>query len=246
MPSSPRAGGERGLRVAAIAAYTDFAGGTGAIEVPFTEMQVAHVTDLARRSAALGCDLVRVFTSYEHGSASFLAAWRTTVEALRSCCDRAAAHGVRIGVQNHHDIGVDTAAYLELLAEVDRPNIVPMFDCWSPFLRGEDVVAAAAALAPRVPFTTVADYKLLRRWKYLPAVVNYAACEPPAVLAVPMGQGDLPYEGFLDALQANGFDGWVTYEMCSPLRGGGSMANLETYARTFIEYMRRFVPARST
>ena len=78
------------------------------VEVPFTEMQVAHVTDLARRSAALGCDLVRVFTSYEHGSASFLAAWRTTVEALRSCCDRAAAHGVRIGVQNHHDIGVST------------------------------------------------------------------------------------------------------------------------------------------
>ena len=235
-----------GLRVAAVAAYTDFAGGTGAIEVPFAEMQVAHVTDLARRSAALGCDLVRVFTSYEHGSASFLAAWRTTVEALRSCCDRAAAHGVRIGVQNHHDIGVDTSAYLELLAEVDRPNIVPMFDCWSPFLRGEDVVAAAAALASRMPFTTVADYKLLRRWKYLPAIVNYAACEPPAVLAVPMGQGDLPYEAFLNALQANGFDGWVTYEMCSPLRGGGSIANLELYARAYLDYMRRFVPAPSS
>ena len=152
---------------------------------------------------------------------------------------------MRIGVQNHHDIGVDTAAYLELLAEVDRPNLVPMFDCWSPFLRGEDVVAAAAALAPRMPFTTVADYRLLRRWKYLPAVVNYQACEPPAVLAVPMGQGDLPYEGFLHALQANGFDGWVTYEMCSPLRGGGSMANLELYARSYLDYMRRFVPAPS-
>jgi sugar phosphate isomerase/epimerase len=152
---------------------------------------------------------------------------------------------VRIGVQNHHDIGVDTAAYLELLSEVDRPNIVPMFDCWSPFLRGEDVVAAAAALASRMPFTTVADYKVLRRWKYLPDIVNYAACEPPAVLAVPMGEGDLPYEGFLNALQANGFDGWITYEMCSPLRGGGSLTNLETCARGFLEYMRRFLPARS-
>ena len=236
---------KRGLRVAAVAAYTDFAGGTGASEVPFAEMQIAHVNDLARRAATLGCDLVRVFTWYEHGGASFLTAWRTTVEALRSCCDRAAAHGVRIGVQNHHDIGVDTAAYLELLAEVDRPNLVPMFDCWSPFLRGEDVVAAAAALAPRMPFTTVADYRLLRRWKYLPAVVNYQACEPPAVLAVPMGQGDFPYEGFLHALQANGFDGWVTYEMCSPLRGGGSLANLELYARSYLDYMRRFVPAPS-
>jgi len=132
-----------GLRVAAVAAYTDFAGGTGAAEVPFGEMQIAHVSDLADRAATLGCDLVRVFTSYEPASGSFLAAWRTTVDALRACCDRAAALGVRIGVQNHHDIGVDTAAYLELLSEVDRPNLVPMFDCWSPFLRGEDVVAAA-------------------------------------------------------------------------------------------------------
>ncbi len=149
-------------------------------------------------------------------------------------------------MQNHHDIGVETSAYLELLSEVDRPNVVPMFDCWSPYLRGEDVVAAAAALAPRMPFTTVADYKVLRRWKYVPAAVNYAAVDPPAVLAVPMGQGDLPYDAFLGALQGNGFDGWVTYEMCSPLRGGGSMDNLQRYARAFLEYMARFAPLPST
>lgn len=230
----------RGLQVAAVAAYTDFAGGTTAAEVPFGEMQIAHVTDMAGRAAALGSDLVRVFTSYEPAGGSFMAAWRVTIEALRACCERAAALGVRIGVQNHHDIGVDTAAYLELLAEVDRPNLVPMFDCWSPFLRGEDVVAAATTLAARMPFTTVADYKRLRRWTYLPALVNYAACEPPAVLAVPMGEGDLPYEAFLHALLAQGFEGWVTYEMCSPLRGGGAIANLQSYARTFLDYMRRF------
>lgn len=74
----------------------------------------------------------------------------------------------------------------------------------------------------------------------MPALVNYAACEPPAVLAVPMGEGDLPYEAFLHALLAQGFDGWVTYEMCSPLRGGGAIANLQSYARTFLDYMRRF------
>lgn len=235
----------RGIEVAAVAGYTDFAGGTSAAEVPFAEMQIAYVTALARRAAVLGCDLVRVFTSYEPASGSFLAGWRSTVDALRACCDRAADSGVRIGVQNHHDIGVDTSAYVALLDEVARPNLVPMFDCWSPYLRGEDVVAAAATLAARMPFTTVADYTVLRRWKYEPALVNYTPCEPPAVLAVPMGEGDLPYEAFLGALRANGFDGWVTYEMCSPLRGGGSMANLERYARQFLDYMRKagVVPA---
>lgn len=232
----------RGLQVAAVAAYTDFTGGTGAAEVPFAEMQVASVTALAERAAALGSDLVRVFTSYEREGAPFLAGWRATIDALRDCCDRAAPLGVRIGVQNHHDIAVDTRAAVELLAEVDRPNLVPMFDCWSPFLRGEDVVSGAAELASTMPFTTVADYVRLRRWKYLPAVVNYAPVEPPAVLAVPMGDGELPYDAFFAALRAGGFDGWVSYEMCSPIRGGGSLGNMERYARTFLDYMRRLEP----
>jgi sugar phosphate isomerase/epimerase len=230
---------ERGCRVAAVAAYTDF--GTGrAAEVPSIEIQTLYVTELARRSAALGSDLVRVFTAYEHGTADFMSEWRRTVDALRLCCDRAAEVGARIGVQNHHDIGVDTKALVELLAEVDRPNLLPMFDCWSPYLRGEDVVGWAEKLAGRMSFTTVADYVVLPRWKYMPAAVNYVAAEPPAVLAVPMGQGDLPYDGFFNALQSHGFDGWVSYEMCSPIRGGGSLANLRTYAARFLEYMKRF------
>ena len=100
----------RGLRVAAVAAYTDFTAGVTAAEVPFGEMQVAYVRELATRAAALDCDLVRVFTSYEHGGASFMAQWRQTVDALRACCDGAAEAGVQIGVQNHHDIAVDTKA----------------------------------------------------------------------------------------------------------------------------------------
>jgi sugar phosphate isomerase/epimerase len=230
---------QRGCRVAAVAGYTDFTGGASTPEVPFGEMQVHYATELARRAAALGCDLVRVFTSYEHEAAGFMAQWRQTVESLRLCCDRAAEIGVRIGVQNHHDIAVDTKAYLELLAEVDRPNIVPMYDCWSLYLRGEDVAAGAAQLARRMQFTTVADYVTLPRWKYLPQHVNYTASEPPAVLAVPMGEGELPYDSFFNALRSHGYDGWVSYEMCSPIRGGGSLDNLKAYARRFLEYMAR-------
>jgi sugar phosphate isomerase/epimerase len=230
----------RSLRVAAVAAYTDFSGGTSAAEVPFGEMQIAYVTELARRAAVLGCDLVRVFTSYEHQGPSFMAEWRDTVARLRACCDRAADLGVQIGVQNHHDIGVDTKTYTALLSEVGRANLVPMYDCWSPFLRGEDAVAGVRSLAARMRFTTVADYILLPRWQYLPDVVNYAKREPPAVLAVPMGEGELPYDAFLGALRSAGFDGWVSYEMCSPLRGGGALENLKACARAFVAYMRRF------
>jgi sugar phosphate isomerase/epimerase len=228
----------RGLAVAAIAGYTDFGASPTASEVPFAEMQVGYVGELARRAAALGCDLVRVFTSYETEGAGFYAQWRQVIESVRACCDRAAEFGVNIGLQNHHDIGVDTQAYVELLAEVDRPNLSPMYDCWSPYLRGEDAAAGAARLASRMPCTTVADYIVLPRWQYRPEAVNYAARQPPAALAVPMGEGELPYKAFFNALESGGFDGWVSYEMCSPIRGGGSLENLKAYARKFLNYMK--------
>ena len=113
----------RGLSVAAIAGYTDFGANPRAPEVPLGEMQLRYVQDLVSRAAALECRLVRVFSAYEIEGTSFMAQWRRTVDALRACCDLAVAAGVHIGLQNHHDLGVDTKAYLELLADVDRPGI---------------------------------------------------------------------------------------------------------------------------
>ncbi len=226
------------LKVAAIAGYTNFTGGMEAGEVPFVEMQVNYVEALAQRAQVLGCDLVRVFTSYERQDVPFLRQWQITLDALRQCCDRAAPLGVRIGVQNHHDIAVDSQTYDELLRGVGRDNLLPMYDCWSVHLRGEDVAAGAKQFAPRMPMTTVADYCLLPRWRYRPELVNYERLDPPAVLAVPMGEGALDYKTFFTALKAAGFHGWVSYEMCSPLRDGGNLETLRRYAAAFLTYMR--------
>jgi len=54
-----------------------------------------------------------------------------------------------------------------------------------------------------------------------------------------MGEGFIDYRGFLQALVAGGYQGAVAYEMCSPLLGGGSLDNLDRYARRFVEFIRR-------
>jgi hypothetical protein len=48
-----------------------------------------------------------------------------------------------------------------------------------------------------------------------------------STMGVPMGEGVIDDASFLRGLFGGGFDGWVTYEMCSPLRGGGSLENLD-------------------
>jgi sugar phosphate isomerase/epimerase len=46
-----------------------------------------------------------------------------------------------------------------------------------------------------------------------------------------MGEGFVDYDAFFRGLAAGGFDGYAVYEMCSPLRGGGSRENLDRCAR---------------
>lgn len=228
---------QHGVSCDVIAAYTDLSP-TAAAEVPYVEMQIAYVDSLAGIAAALGAAVVRVFTAYETDDVGPGQIWPTVVAALREMCDRAAAHGVTVAVQNHHDVGVHTDAFLELLGDIDRPNCRLGFDAWSPALRGEDLYEAARRMAPHTAITTNADYIRLPRYRYQPALVNYTRAQPDMVRAVKFGEGFIDYEGFFRGLTDGGFDGVANYEMCSPIRGGGSLENLDAYAKRYVDWMR--------
>jgi len=230
---------QAGLETACIAAYTSFTAGLECPEVPLLELQVKYVEELARLAGELGCGLVRVFTGYEREGHSTSALWSRCVEALRWCADAARPFGVTLGIQNHHDLALHTEAMLELLGEIARPNVKLMFDAWSPALRGEDLFQAAKRAAPFTAATTCADYVRLPRYAYAADCVNYRRLEPDWVRAVPMGEGFIDYRAFLRGLREGGFDGWINYEICSPLRGGGDEKNLDAAARRFLDYLGR-------
>jgi sugar phosphate isomerase/epimerase len=153
-------------------------------------------------------------------------------------CDRAAVHGMAVAIQNHHDLAVHTTALLEFLHDINRPNCKLGFDAWSPALRGEDLYEAAKLAAPHTAITTNADYIRLPQFRYRPELVNYEAAGPDLVRAVPFGTGFIDYPAFFRGLRDGGFNGLATYEMCSPIRGGGSIENLDHYARTYCQWMR--------
>lgn len=231
------------VRCAAIGGYTDLSS-SGAAEVPHLEMQIAYVESLARIGAELGASVVRVFTAYEVEGQNPQTTWGRVVGALREACDRAARHGVTLAVQNHHDLAVGTDAMLELLGDVDRPNCKAAFDAWSPALRGEDLYDAAQRMAPHMAITTNADYLRLPRFRYVPEAVNYEPRSPDMVRAVKFSEGFIDYRAFFRGLTEGGFDGVAHYEMCSPIRGGGSLKNLDGYAAHYVRWMREHVPSR--
>jgi sugar phosphate isomerase/epimerase len=228
----------RGLEVAGMAAYTDFTVGGDRPDVPLSEMQVLYVDECARLAADLGSGVVRVFTGYERPDLAPSQAWARCVDAIRECGVRAAEHGVVIAVQNHHDVANHHEALRDFVLEVGLPNVKLGFDAWAPALHGLDsksLESAARELAPLTVQTIVADYVLRRRFRFERDLNSYRE-EPPSTVAVPIGEGFIDYESFLRGLFSGGFDGYVIYEMCSPLRGGGSLDNLDRHARRFVEW----------
>ncbi|MDZ4683872.1 MAG: sugar phosphate isomerase/epimerase family protein [Planctomycetaceae bacterium] len=229
-----------GIEVATIAGYTDFTAGRSAPEVPFVEMQLMMIKRLAELAHGLDAKIVRVFSGYFTDLADHQADWTKCVVALREAAALCADHGVVLGLQNHHDVGVSVDGFVELLDDVDHPNLKAMFDPWSIALHGADLYAAAKRLAPRMVQTTLADYVRIERYQYQSALVNYRAVDPPAVRAVPLGDGFMDLDAFFAGLKDGGFDGYVAYEICSPIRGGGSEANLDHAARHALERIRKW------
>lgn len=226
-----------GVEIATLAAYTNFTLGRDT-EFPSVEIQVGYVRQLADLAQQLGAKIVRIFTGYVTQEDSFQRDWDVCVQGVRQAAAAAADYGVTLGVQNHHDVGVGVDAYCEFLDEVDHPNCRAMFDPWSPALHGDDLRACARRLAPRMVQTTLADYVRQPRFAYQPGLVNYRRLDD-AVRAVPVGCGFLDLPGFFAGLREGGFDGYVAYEMCSPVRGGGSEANLDRTAKLSLETIRK-------
>lgn len=234
---------DSGVEIATVAAYNSFTLGRDT-EFPSIEIQVAYIQQLARLARQLGAKMLRIFTGYATQRDAFQRDWDLCVDGVRQAAAVAADCGVILGVQNHHDVGVGVDSYLEFLDDVGHPNCRAMFDPWSPALHGDDLRACARRLAPRMVQTTLADYIRLPRYTYQPGLVNYERWSD-AVRAVPLGDGFIDLEGFFAGLHEGSFRGHVAYEMCSPLRGGGSEQNLDRAARISLEKIRQLSPPRS-
>ncbi len=218
-----------------LAGYCDLTTGLDRRDIPHKEIQLAYLKELCHLAHEIGVKTVRIFTGYESPHASYPEQWNLVIDTLKEAARHAAEYDVVLGLQNHHDIGVGYEALHDILHTIDSPNLKALYDAWAPALQGVDIETAASKLASHTVHTTIADYQLRPRYKYRPDLINYEP-QTPAVVAVPMGEGFIDYSLFLRALKTHGFKGSIAYEMCSPLKGGGSIGNLDHCARHFLQW----------
>ena len=230
------------LELVCLAAYTDFTAGVDKAGIPNVEIQAAYVGELARLARDLGTSMVRIFTGYERPGLSYDKQYSMVVEGLKMAGKLAAKYGVTLAVQNHHDIALHHDAMKWLLDEVNLPNVKAAFDCWSPTLEGlspEEIKEAVRFMKPYIVHTTTADYKELPRFIYEHDNTNYVQTLSQ-MRAVPMGEGFLDYKTFIATLKEIGYQGYIAYEMCEVLEGGGDIENLDKCAKKFLEYVQQF------
>lgn len=231
-----------GLKLVALAAYTDFTAGTDKPGIPHVEIQAAYLGEVARLAHDLGTNLVRVFTGYERPGIPYDQQYATVVQGLRLAGQQAARYGVTLAVQNHHDIAVSPEAMYWLLSEINHPNVKAAWDAWSPTVQGlspAEIRQSVLKLKPFIVHTTAAQYVTVPRYRYLPELVDYAKAES-VNLEIPMGPGLIDYDSFFAALKEIGYQGYVAYEICAVTEGGGSIENLDRTAKSFLEYVKKF------
>ena len=231
-----------GLELVCLAGYTDFTAGADKPGIPNVEIQACYVAELAKLARDLGTDMVRIFTGYERPDIAFDRQYAMVVEGLKLAGQKAAEYGVTLAVQNHHDIASGHDMMYWLLREVDLANVKVAFDAWSPALQGlssEQIRAAVLKMRPFVVHTTAAQYVRLPRYQYQDNLINFAEQES-LIRAVPMAEGIIDYENFFNALKEIGYQGYIAYEMCAVLAGGGDIENLDKTAKAFLDYSMRF------
>ncbi|HCE58114.1 MAG TPA: sugar phosphate isomerase/epimerase [Prolixibacteraceae bacterium] len=231
-----------GLTLVGLAGYTDFTAGIDKPGIPNAEIQAAWVGEIAELAKDLGTNMVRVFTGYERPGIPYDKQYAEVVSGLKMAGKLAAQYGVTLVVQNHHDIALHHDAMYWLLKEVNLPNVMAGWDAWSPVLEGlskEELRQSILKMKPYIVNTIAADYQAHPRFTYENNLTNYSA-QQPVMRAVPMGQGFIDYKTWFETLREIGYQGWVVYEMCEVLDGGGSIENLDKTAKIFLEYMKQF------
>lgn len=231
-----------GLNLVGLAGYSDFTAGIDKPGIPHTEIQAAYLGQVAELAKDLGTNMVRIFTGYERPGIPYDKQYATVLEGIKLAAKEAQKHGVTLVVQNHHDIALHHDAMYWLLKEIDLPNVVAGWDAWSPTLEGlskEEIKASVLKMKPYIANTIAADYVVLPRYHYENTLTNYVA-DKPVIRATPMGEGIVDYETFIGTLKDVGYQGYLVYEMCEVLDGGGSIENLDATAIKFLDYVKRF------
>jgi len=179
---------DAGIEIACVATSCRFANADPAARARNRDNLKAHV----QLAAGLGAKRIRVFGGRRDEGLSLEDTVKIAAEDLLSCADFASDHGVLICLETHDDFSLGKTVG-QVLQAADHPAVQATWDLQHPARAGEDVDETVRWLTGRIRHVHCHDD------------VNGKAVLP--------GDGGLPMTRQIEALRAQGFDGFLSAEL---------------------------------
>ena len=179
---------------------------------PPTAEQMSRLRRLAERAGRLGGPWCYYWIEPASDELTYTANAALHVRRLRPIADVLAAHGCRLGLEpigpqtlrtTHRHAFVHTIPMaLDLLAKVDRPNVGLLLDCYHWYTSSGTLADLQGLTAAQIVYVHLND-----------AVAGIdVAAQLDDVRLLPGASGVIDLTGFLQALDAIGYDGPVAVE----------------------------------
>jgi L-ribulose-5-phosphate 3-epimerase len=159
--------------------------------------QSQHVDRVFEIANLAGARTVRAFSGSRVAEPA--TAFERVVDILQDLADKAGHRGLIIAIENDRACNVSTAQEMAgLLAAIDHSNLQVVWDPASAYISGEK------------PFPS--GYQMLDASRI--ALVHAKDCtlEGHKPVWEPLGDGDIDWQGQLDALAEDGYDGFINLE----------------------------------
>ena len=226
---------DAGMEVCALGSYHDWAGGWDHRDMAHVEKELTYFVAVAKLASDLGAPVVRTYTGFSDDRIPYRQQWEQVVAGLKEACRRAADYGVTVGIQNHSCIASHPTSLLDMIAEIGEPNARVVLDAPMIVDHGEPIRETVLKYKGLMVHTHVTDFIRRVKYRYVPQTVTYEENGLEMVGVVP-GDGKTDFREFVSAMKEIGYEGWLAYEMCSPLVGGGSEENLDRNAKKCLDY----------
>ena len=231
----------KGLELACIAGYQDFSNDLDHPDMPHFEKELLYLRETIRMAQDLDCRIVRIYSGFLRPNIPYQDQWDWCVSYLREGAKFAEDHGVFLALQNHSEITVHHLDVLQMIEEIDSPAMKVALDAPYVVRCGVPLEEAVADVGSLIVYSTASD-QIGRPVSLHLAPSTFKMSGHYSLtrnIAVPAGEGDVDYRTFFKALKAVDYDSYIAYEICSPIQGGGSEANLDRCAKTSQTHLRK-------
>jgi L-ribulose-5-phosphate 3-epimerase len=157
-----------------------------------------RLAERAFRIAKLtGANIIRVFSYWRVLTPEVV--FERVVDALQELSDKAASHGLIVGLENEHACNIATAQETaRVLAAIDHRNLQVVWDPANAYVSGEK------------PFPT--GYQLLDSTRIAHVHAKDCTLDGHKPVWGPLGECDIDWQGQMDALAEDGYKGFIHLE----------------------------------